>query len=403
VAPGTRGALMYRADAAIVGIGTSMNYGFDLGMSPLLMQAEALADALADAGLDKSDIDGFATAHGSPQGADYEEFILGTGLSVRWVSQMWTHGRWASTMVAQAALAVAADMANYVVIANASTTRRAYGRHLSALGGHGHEGSRDVGGGHGEWDLHGIDSPGAATALVARRYMDRYGATSDDLADIAVSIRAFARQNPMAIMRDKPMTRESYYSEPVIAAPFRRADFCLANDGAACLIVTTAERARDLRQPTVLIRGMEGISASRDDYILFARPGLGAGISQEAPYRPSKLPAVFRMADATPADMDALYAYDSFTSNVWMVLERFGFCREGEAAQYIRDKGIGPGSPLPVNTNGGLLSEAHLIGINHLVEMVRQLRGTAGQRQLPRAELLQWATPAGDSLIMGRP
>lgn len=394
---------MYKSAAAIAGIGTSASYGFDLGMSPMRMQAEALVSALADAGLDKTAIDGFATAHGSPQGPDYEEFILAAGLNVRWVSQMWTHGRWAAAMVSQAALAVTVGMANYVLITNASTTRRSYGRYLSALGGHGREGARDMGGGHGEWDVHGIDSPGAATALVARRYMDRYGATSDDLADIAVAVRAFARLNPMAIMRDRPMTKESYYGEPVIAEPFRRPDFCLSNDGAACLIVTTAERAADLRQLPVIIRGMEGISASRDDYILFSRPGMGVGISREAPYRPAEMPLVYRMAGAAPPDIDGLYVYDSFTSNVWMVLERFGFCAEGEAAGYIRDKGIGRGSPLPVNTNGGLLSEAHLIGLNHLVEMVRQLRGTAGVRQLANPELLQWATPRGDSLILGRP
>jgi acetyl-CoA acetyltransferase len=394
---------MYDSGAAIVGIGTSDSYGFDLGLSPLRMQAQALVAALADAGLAKTDIDGFATAHGSPAGPDYEEFILATGLSVGWVSQLWTHGRWASEMVAQAALAVTAGLANYVVIANASTTRRSYGRYRPALAGHGREGARDMGGGHGEWDLHGIDSPGAATALVARRYMDAYGATTDDLADIAVGSRAWARLNPMAIMRDKPMTRQSYYGEPVIAHPFRRPDFCLSSDGAAILIVTTAERAADLKHVPVLIRGMAGISTSRDDYILFSRPGLGVGISREAPYHPREASLVYRMAGAGPADMDALYAYDSFTSNVWMVLERFGFCAEGEAAACIRDNGIGPDSPLPVNTNGGLLSEAHLIGLNHLVEMVRQLRGTAGQRQLPQPGLLQWATPRGDSLILGRP
>ena len=392
---------MDQREACIAGVGTSDSFGFSLDKSPLALQGEALRAALADCGLPKSAIDGVATSHGAPRGVDYEEFVLAAGLSVRWASQLWSHGRWAAATVTEAALAVTAGLADYVAVADTTTTARGYGRHLARLGGgNAAEGLRDVGGGHGEWDVHGLDTPGAATALVAQAYMDTYGATSDHLADVALAFREHANLNPMAIMRDKKMTRQSYFGEPVIAGPFRRADYCLSNEGSVCLIVTTRERARDLAKEPAVIAGMAGIRASRDDYVLFARPGLGVGIQRQRPLEAGGEAAVYAMAGVAPGDLSGLYVYDSFGSNLWMVLERFGFCGEGEAPHYVRDAGIGLGSALPVNTNGGLMSEAHLSGYGHLVEMTRQLRGAAGQRQIDGAVAVQWATPRGDSLIL---
>jgi acetyl-CoA acetyltransferase len=196
------------------------------------------------------------------------------------------------------------------------------------------------------------------------------------------------------------MTRQSYFDEPVIAGPFRRADYCLSNEGSACLIVTTLERARDLAARPAVIAGMSGIRASRDDYVLFARPGLGVGIQRRRPFAVREQPPVYGMAGVGRAEISGLYVYDSFGSNLWMVLERFGFCGEGEAPHYVREAGIGLGSAMPVNTNGGLMSEAHLSGYGHLVEMVRQLRGAAGPRQIEDAAAVQWASPRGDSLIL---
>jgi acetyl-CoA acetyltransferase len=394
----------YEGDACVVGIGTSEEFGFDLGKSPMRLQVEAFSGALSDAGLQKSAIDGFATAHGSPLGVDYEEFVLAAGLECRWISQMWTHGRWATTSLADAALAVSAGLADYIAVANTSMRRKGYARHLSALGGGGtREGLRDTGGGHGEWEVHGADSPGSATSLTAQRYMDRYGATAEDLASVAIAFREHAAGNPLAIMRDKKMTLDSYFAEPVISGPFRRADFCLTNDGSTCLIVTTRERARDLPGPAVVIAGFEGIKASRDDYILFSRPGLGTGISAEFPFTAQERPRSYQMAGVDRSEIDGLYMYDSFGSNLWMVLERWGFCGEGEAPSYVRDVGIGLDSRLPVNTNGGLMSEGHFSGYAHLVEMVRQLRGQAGSRQIPDASVLQWSAPWGDALILTKP
>ncbi len=385
----------------IAGVGTSEAFGFDLGKSPLRLQVEAFRSALNDAGLTKSDVDGFITAKGAPRGVDYEEFVLAVGIDIRWATQLWAHGRWATNTVLEAAMVIEAGLADVVAIANTSVTGRGYGRHLEALGeGAIHEGLRDMGGGHGENDVHGLDTPGAATALVARSYMERYGATSDELAKIAIGIRANACLNPMAMMREKPLTTETYYAEPLLTDPFRRADYCLASEGATCLILARSDRASDLASSPIRIAAGEGIHASRDDYVMFARPGMAVGISQEAPFVADGARGVFARAGISPGDVDALYVYDSFTSNVWMTLERFGFCGEGEAWQYVADNGLSVGAPLPVNTNGGLLSEAHLLGYGHLVEMVRQLRGEAGPRQVEGASVVQWATARGDSLVL---
>lgn len=389
------------ADICVVGIGTSDAFGFDLGKSPLRLQSEAFHAALADAGLRASDVDGFLTAKGAPRGADYEEFALANGLDLRWVSQLWAHGRWASNTVLEAAAVITAGLADVVAIANASVATRGYARHLSALGsGTVLEGLRDMGGSHGERDLDGLDTPGAATALVAQHYLQRYGAGPDDLGAIAVALRTHATRNPIAIMRDKPMDLAGYHAEPMLVEPFRRADYCLAGEGATCLILTSAERAADLASTPVSLAGGSGVRISRDDYILFSRPGLGVGISANSPFTGDSSREVYERAGVDRDDIDALYVYDSFTSNVWTTLERFGFADEGEAWRYIADEGLGLDSKLPVNTNGGLHSEAHMLGYGHLIEMVRQLRGTAGPRQVPDARVVQWATPRGDSIIL---
>ena len=395
-------ALQWPRDVRVAGIGTSAAFAFDLGKSPLAVQTEAFVAALEDAGLSRDDVDGVVTAHGSPFGVDYDEFAVTAGLHCRWATQLWSHGRWATNMVAEAAMAIRGGLASVVAVVNTSTTGRAYGRHLRALGGGARESARDVGGGHGEWEIHGLETPGAATALVAQRYMDKYGATPDDLAEIPLAQRRSAALNDMAIMRGKPMDRQSYFSEPHMVGPFRRADYCLSNEGATCLLLTGGQRAASLRQPAVTVAGVAGLQASRDDSVLFARAGLGVGIGADYPFDAAPYEEIYAASGVDRQSIDGLYVYDSFSSNVWMVLERFGFCGEGEAPKYLAERGLGLGSPMPVNSNGGLLSEAHLLGLGHLVEMVRQLRGTAGPRQIPGAAALQWATPIGDSLIFTR-
>jgi len=231
--------------------------------------------------------------------------------------------------------------------------------------------------------------------------MDRYGATGEDLATIAVGLREYATSNPIAVLRDKPLTREAYFAEALIAGPFRRSDYMVQNEGSTTLIVTTTERARDAAKTPALIAGVQGIRSNRENYVMFSRPGLGVGFSSEFDYDAGVQP-VYRMAGVEQSDIDALYLYDSFSSNLWMVLERQGFCAPGEAPAMIAGHGFGPASPLPINTNGGLLAEGDQTGYGHLVEMVRQLRGEAGARQVPDAQVVQWASPWGDSMILRR-
>jgi len=186
----------------------------------------------------------------------------------------------------------------------------------------------------------------------------------------------------------------------MIVDPLRLFDCCLITDGAAVVLVTSAERARDLKQPPVRIAAMQGLRSGRDEFI-FAPPNLGINQQAAGASTPREIDLeVFRKAGVEHDDIDALYTYDAFSPLVLFVLERFGYCAAGEAADFVQGGRIGPGGALPVNTSGGLLSEAHVGGWNSITEMVRQLRGTAGDGQIPDAKLLQWATCWGDSVIL---
>ena len=381
----------------IVGVGTT-KFGRILDISPIRLQAEAMRLALDDAGLTKDDIDGFVTSAGAPIGSDYDEFAAHTGLNLRWVNQNWTHGRWASTSLVQAALALEAGLCNYALVTTTVTAARGYLRHFGREPGVG-EALRDVGGGHGEVAYHGLDTPGAATALVAREYMRRYGATSEELGAVAVAFRKHANLNPNAIMYGRPMTIDDYMESRLIAPPFRLFDYSLTNEGSCALIMTTADRARDLKSRPVYLSGMQGVQTNRDSFMMFARPGLAVGFQREFDY---VAPAhqVYEMAGVTQGDIDALYMYDSFSSNLWMLLEKWGFCEPGEAHQWLLGGRIELGGDLPVNTNGGLMSEGHYWGYGQLVEATRQLRGECGDRQVQDARVVQWATTYGDSVIL---
>ncbi|MBB3085523.1 thiolase family protein [Geodermatophilus sabuli] len=387
-------------DACIVGVGTSRAVGLDLGRTPLGLQSEAFQAALDDAGLDKGAVDGIVTARGAPYGVDYDEFVIAAGLDVRWVSQLWSHGRWTASAVAQAALAVSGGVADCVAVANAHVSERGYGRHFAAINNRLDESFRDGGGPYGGWSVHGSPGAGTGAAMVAQQYLDHYGASAADLAAVAVGHRRHAARNPLALLRDTPLTTEEYLVEPPVMGPLRVPDICTMMDGATTLLVTTSERAADLDVPFVRIAGIEGIHASRDNYVFFSRPGLGSGVSPVYDYVAPPTSPVYGMAGISRDDIDALYLYDPFAHMVWMALERWGFCGPGEAAALVRERGMDIDSPLPINTNGGLLAEGHLFGYGHIIEMTRQLRGAAGDRQVDGAAALQWANGWGDSLIL---
>jgi acetyl-CoA acetyltransferase len=240
-----------------------------------------------------------------------------------------------------------------------------------------------------------MTSPGAFHALMMRRHMEQYGTEPEQLGAIAMAFRRHASLNPDAVMRT-PFTIEEYLAARFICEPLRLLDYCLINDGGVAMILTTAERARDLPKPPVYIRGFAqasefaGSTFPPDDF--WRRPIQSVAAD------------VYAMAGVGPADMDALMIYDNFTPTVLFSLEGFGFCPVGESGPWVADGKLQLGGALPTNTSGGHLSESYMQGWALNVEAVRQLRGECGARQVAGAELIQYMTaaPVITSMIYGR-
>jgi len=387
-------ALTIRDQTAIVGIGQS-EYGRFLPDSQLKLGAKALKAALDDAGLARADVDGVAIHLGWPLGVDYDRVAEAYGLDLRWVSQSWLHGRFVTSAIQQAAMAVACGLASVV----ACVTAISFTRERQILGGPGDaEGTREDGGTHGESPPYGLTAPAGGAALAMQRYMALYGATSAELAAVPIAFRKHALKSPHAVMKT-PLTLAEHQAARMVVDPLRLYDCCLITDGAAVVLVTSAERARDLKQPPVYVAGMQGLRSGRDEFI-FAPRGLGLNQQPATRSKPDERDlTVYRMAGIERADVAGLYTYDAFSPLVLFVLERFGFCGPGEAAKWVQNGRIELGGELPMNTSGGLLSEAHVGGWNSILEIVRQLRGAAGERQIPRARYLQWGTAWGDAVI----
>ena len=387
-------ALTIRDQTAIVGIGQSA-YGRFLPDSQLKLGAKALRAALDDAGLARADVDGVAIHLGWPLGVDYDRVAEAYGLDLRWVSQSWLHGRFVTSAIQQAAMAVACGLASVV----ACVTAISFTRERQILGGPGDaEGTREDGGTHGESPSYGLTAPAGGAALAMQRYMALYGATSAELAAVPIAFRKHALKSPYAVMKT-PLTLAEHQAARMVVDPLRLYDCSLITDGAAVVLVTSAERARDLKQPPVYLAGMQGLRSGRDEFI-FAPRGLGLNQQPAMRSQPDERDlAVYRMAGIEHADVAGLYTYDAFSPLVLFVLERFGFCGPGEAAKWVQNGRIELDGKLPMNTSGGLLSEAHVGGWNSILEIVRQLRGAAGERQIPRARYLQWGTAWGDAVI----
>jgi acetyl-CoA acetyltransferase len=380
---------------AIAGIGQS-EYGRFLPDSQLRLGAKAFKAALADAGLKREDVDGIAIHLGWPLGVDYDRVAESFGLDLRWVSQSWLHGRFITSAIQQAALAVAAGLADVV----ACFTAISFTRERQILGGPGDaEGGREEGGTHGESPPYGLTAPAGGAALGMQRYMALYGATSEQLAAVPIAFRKHALKNPGAVMK-QPLTLEAHQASRMVVDPLRLFDCSLITDGAAVALITSEERARDLRQKPVRISGMQGLRSGRDEFI-FAPRGLGINQQETRKWQPRERDLrVYPSAGIRRKDVQGLYTYDAFSPLVLFTLERFGFCGPGEAAAWVQGGRIELGGELPMNTSGGLLSEAHIGGWNSILEMVRQLRGTAGERQIPDVRHLQWGTAWGDSVML---
>jgi len=363
--------------ACIVGIGeTAYVRKPGSGLSPLGLQLQAALRAIDDAGLRPREIDGLLPF---PNLGSAEELAANLGCeSLRFAATLHVGGAAPVASLQAAAAAVSAGIARHVLLPagwngwSGSRARDAVALDVSAIPGGAI--ARDY---YVPW---GLTAPLQWYALLARRHMHEFGTRPEQLGAIAVAMRKHAQRNPRAVMHGRPMTLDDHLASPMLADPYRLLDCCLETDGAAAVVVTSAERAGDLARRPVYVMGAASGQPYPADEITNRRDVFRTGLSIAAP-------AAFRMAGIAPADVDFAEIYDCFTFEVLQQIEELGFCKRGEGGAFVEGGRIEPGGALPVNTHGGLLSEAHVLGMNHVVEAVRQLRGEAGERQVPGAEI----------------
>lgn len=357
--------------AAVTGIGeTAYTRGTD--KSILALQLEASLAAITDAGLHPTDIDGVIVYSNGVTVA--EDFITNLGLPDLRFSATTPMGGASCVAALQAAAAVVATgVANHVLI---PVGRTGYSGERIAARVQQVPQFRTIG----EFEMPmGAIAPAQLYAPMARRHMELYGTTSLQFAEVAMTMRQHALLNDNALMTE-PLTVEAHQTSRIIADPFRLYDCCLESDGGAAVVVSRTEAARDMAQPQVTIMGVaEGHPDSPST--ITQRPDLTRlGTAKAAP-------RAFEMAGVTPADIDVAEIYDCFTYILICQLEDLGFCAKGDGGAFVEGGRLALDGALPTNTHGGLLSQAHILGMNHVVELVRQLRGTAGPAQVPDAEI----------------
>jgi acetyl-CoA acetyltransferase len=340
------------------------------GRSILGLQTQAVTRALADAGLALRDVDGIATTGVSRFSATSLADHL--GLQPRWTDSTYAGGSAFEMFIARATQAIEAGQAETVVISFASNQRSARSRSLGGgIENHTPEAQFET--------PYAPLFPLSYYAMAAQKYLHTYGATREQLAEVAVAAREWALLNPVAFRYGAgSLTVEDVLGSTMVSSPLTAADSCLVTDGGGAVVLTSADRARDLPHVPVHVLGYaeRTTNASMTAHADLTVTG-AAGSGTEA----------FGRAGLTPADMDVVQLYDSFTITTVLTLEALGFCARGEALDFIAGGRIRPGGALPLNTSGGGLSYCHpgQFGVLLLVEAVRQLRGEAGDRQVPGA------------------
>ncbi len=361
------------AQTAIVGLGVT-GMGKIYGRTTADFAAEAIGLALDDAGLAKSDIDGLLlNGNGNLDMDPRLQFSRGfEDLSM--MSSMRAAGSTVGSMVQYASLALEAGLVNHVVLVYGDAPLK------PAVGAGAAYAARGV------WDgmnvlkaMYGEFGGNIPYALAARRHMELFGTTSEQLGAIAVAQREWALMNPIAQM-DKPMTLEDHQASRLVAEPFHLFDCCLVSNGAVAVIMTTADRARDLRQPPVYLKAATQ-AAPGDNQTAGRDPGIVTGAKQAGEQ-------AFALAGITRADVDILELYDCYTYTVLVTLEDYGFCAKGEGGAFVADGRLGPGGSLPTNTGGGQLSGYYMWGFTPLSEAVMQARGQAGARQVAKNDFV---------------
>lgn len=384
---------------AVAGIGT-VGFGSFSHESGAALAERALAAALEDSGLTRSDLDGLVVHIGSPRGLDYDEVARLLGLQVRFASQTWSHGRFCATVLEHAAMALSTGLCDYALCL-AGFRNSIYPRH-GAVGFPGFEENfREGGGPHAETPHAGLIAPVGGAAMSTQRYLHQFGIAREKLAAIALAQRKAASLNPMAVRRE-PISAADYAQSPYVAEPLRRLDCSTPVDTAVAVVLTRVDRARDLKRPPVVLKSYQGISAGPNEFV-FGQDGLGINQRDVFDYVPlGRNERVYRQAGIEPSDVDTFHCYDGFSTQVLWTLERFGFAPPGAAADWIQGGRIELGGDLPVNTSGGHLSEGHSNGWGQILEIVRQLRGAAGPRQIEACRLAMWATTFGDAILFER-
>jgi acetyl-CoA acetyltransferase len=363
---------MLTGKAAIVGIGAT-DFSKDSGRSELRLAAEAVRDALDDAGLSPADVDGLTTFTMDSNTEIAVARAAGIG-DLKFFSKVHYGGGAACATVQQAAIAVATGVADVVVAYRAFNERsgQRFGQVQTRLVGSGGEQADSTTADNAFSYPHGLSTPAAQVAMIAQRYMHLSGATSRDFGVISVADRKHAANNPKAYFYEKPITIEDHQSSRWIAEPLRLLDCCQETDGAVAIVVTSVERARNLKQrPAIIEAAAQGSSPDQYTMVSYYRPELGLpemGVVGQQLWAQSGL---------KPADIQTAVLYDHFTPFTLIQLEELGFCGKGEAKDFIADGAIEVGGRLPINTHGGQLGEAYIHGMNGIAEGVRQLRGTS--------------------------
>jgi acetyl-CoA acetyltransferase len=352
-------------EAAIAGIGVT-EFTKNSGVSELALAAQCVVAACDDAGVDPGEIDGLVSF--TLDSTDEIELARAIGAGdLTFYSKINYGGGAAVGTIAQAVMAIATGQASTVVCYRAMNGRS--GKRM----GQGISGdiiSSDII--HWSWYMaYGMLIPGSWIAMIANKYMHRYGVTREDLGRVAISQRTHALRNPRAFGYGKPLTMQQYLDAPVIAHPLCLYDFCQETDGGCAILVTSAERARDLKQKPAVVRGVTQASTrGQEQMTSFYREEL-----ESLPEMELAAARVYAMAGLGPDDIDAACLYDAFTSEIIMQLESFGFCGRGEGKDMVRDGALDIDGRLPNNTHGGLISEAYIHGINNIAEGVRLIRG----------------------------
>lgn len=379
---------------AIAGIGLT-EFSKKSGVSELSLAAQATLRACDDAGIAPSEIDGFVSY--TLDSTDEIELARAVGAGdLKLFTKVNYGGGAAVGTILHAVMAVATGVANNVICYRAMNGRS--GQRMGQ-GVSGQIISSDLV--HWSWYMpYGMLTPGSWVAIVANKYMQRYGVTCEDLGRVAISQRNYAQNNPRAAGYGKPLTMEDYLASKVIADPLRLYDFCQETDGGCAILITSAERARDLKQKPAIIRGVAQASTQGQEQMTsYYRDELDSLPEMELAAR-----LVYEQSGLGPDDINAACLYDAFTAEVIMQLESFGFCGRGEGKELVRDGALDIDGRLPNNTHGGLLSESYIHGMNNIAEGARLIRGTSTSQPAGVEHVLVSSgvgVPTG-ALILGR-